>query len=152
MTNFNGFTQWLPSRQGTEESTCKGIPGTVRIDDLFVLKSIDGVPLGVVKAAGGDGNGFLSAMSEYDNTVACGVGFWLLGKNLGDGRDVLGVGKAVRASPSLSFSLVTDEIVDVGEDFLELSTEELSDEGSREIEDENLGKPPMSAHTPRMST
>jgi hypothetical protein len=77
---------------------------------------------------------------KYDNAIAGGVGFWLCGESLGDGGEVLGVRKTVRAGPSLGFGLVTDEIVDVGEDFLELGTEKLRDEGSREVKDEDLGK------------
>jgi len=152
VTNFNSVVQRLPSRQGTEESTRKGISGTVRIDDLFVLESVDGKRLDVFKTAGGDGDGRLSTVGEDDNAIAGGVGFWLLGERLRDGGDILGVRKTVRASPSLSFCLVTDNIVDIRQYFLELSAEKLSDEGSREVEDEDLGKSPMSAHIQRTRT
>jgi len=79
-------------------------------------------------------------MSEYDDAIAGGVGFRLSCENLGDGGDVLGIRKAVRARPSLGFRLVTDNIIDIREDFLELSTEELGDEGGRKVKDEDLGK------------
>ena len=80
-------------------------------------------------------------MSEYDNTVPSGVGFWLFREILGNGGKVLGVRKAARASPSLCFRLVTDEIVDIREYFLDLFTEILGDEGSRKVEDEDLVEP-----------
>jgi len=79
-------------------------------------------------------------MGEYDDAIAGGVGLWLCSKSLGDGGDVLGIWKTVRARPSLGFCLVTDDIIDIRENLLELSTEELGDEGSREIEDEDLMK------------
>ena len=79
-------------------------------------------------------------MGEYDNAIAGGVGFWFFSESLGDGGDVLGVRKTVRARPSLGFRLVADDIINIREDFLELSTEELGDEGSREVKDEDLRK------------
>ena len=79
-------------------------------------------------------------MGEHDNTIAGGVGFWLFGESLGDSGDILRVRMAARAGPSLGFGLVADEVVDVGEDLLELGTEELSDEGGRKVKDEDLGK------------
>lgn len=94
----------------------------------------------VTKVAGGDSNGRLSTVGEYDHTIAGGVRFWFLSNSLGDAGEILGVRETDGASPGLGFSLVTDEIVDVGEDFLELISEKLSDEGSREIEDEDLEK------------
>ena len=94
----------------------------------------------VIKITGGDGNGRLSTVGEHDHAIASGVRFWSLSNSLGDAGEILGVRKANSASPGLSFSLITDEIVDVGEDFLELISEKLSDEGSREIEDEDLEK------------
>lgn len=78
-------------------------------------------------------------MGEYDNTVAGRIGLGLFSESLGDGGNILGVREPVRASPSLGFCFVTDEIVDVWKNLLELSTEKLSDEGSREVENEDLG-------------
>ena len=63
-----------------------------------------------------------------------------MGESLGSGGDVPGVRKTVRASPSL----VTNEIIDIGEDILEPS-----DEGNKPIEDGDLGKPPTRGHTRR---
>ena len=60
------------------------------------------------------------------------------GESLGDRGKILWIRKAVCACPSRCFGLVANEIVDVWKDFLELSTEELRDEGSREVEDEVL--------------
>ena len=94
----------------------------------------------VIKITGGDGNGRLSTVGEHDHAIASGVRFWFLSNSLGDAGEILRVRKANSASPGLSFSLITDEIVDVGKNFLELISEKLSDEGSREIEDEDLEK------------
>ena len=79
-------------------------------------------------------------MSEDDYTVAGGVGFWLLSESLCNGGKILGVRKAVRASPSLGFGFISNDIVNIREDFLELSSAKLSDEGGGEVEDEDLGK------------
>jgi len=140
VTNLDSFVQRLSSRQRTEQSTRKGISGTVRIGDLFVLESVDSVRLDVTRTAGADSDCWLSTMGKHDNTIPGGVGFWLFGESLGDGGEILGVGETVRAGPSLCFGLVTDKIVNIGKDFLELGAEELRNEGSREVEDENLGK------------
>lgn len=87
---------------------------------------------------GGDGDGRFGAVGENDNTVTGRIGFWFFGKSLCDGGNVLRVRKTVRASPSLSFGFIADDVVDVREDFLELSAKKLSNEGSREVEDEDL--------------
>jgi len=50
----------------------------------------------------------LVTVGEYNNANAGGVGFWLLGENLGDSGKILGVRKPVRAGPSLGFGLITD--------------------------------------------
>jgi len=63
----------------------------------------------------------------------------LLGEILGDRGKILGVRKTVCASPGIGFGLISNKIVNVGKDLLELSTEKLSNEGSREVEDEDLG-------------
>ena len=69
MTNFNSLVQRLPSRQSTNESTRESISGAVRINDLFVLESVDGIRLDVIRTTGGDGNGRLSTVGEYDYTI-----------------------------------------------------------------------------------
>ena len=74
-------------------------------------------------------------MDGYNNTIADGVRFWLLGESLGDGGEILGVGKTVRAGRGFSFSLVANGVIDMGE----LRTSE----GRREVEDEELGKSSM---------
>ena len=70
-------------------------------------------------------------MSEYDDATAGSVRFWLQGESLGDGGEILGVRKTVRARPGFRLRLVPDDIVDIREDSLELSAEELCDEGCR---------------------
>jgi len=61
-------------------------------------------------------------MGEYDDAIAAGIGFRLLGESLGDSGGITGVKKTIRARPSLGFCLVTDDIVDIREYFLDLST------------------------------
>jgi hypothetical protein len=66
----------------------------------------------------------------------------LLGENIGDNGKILGVRKTVRASPSLGFRPVTDKIIDIREGF-GVKHRRLSNEGSRGVEDEDLGKSSM---------
>jgi len=63
-----------------------------------------------------------------------------VGGSLGDDGKILGAGEATRASPDLGFGLVTGEIINIGESLLKLSTEKVSNEGSRGAADEGLGK------------
>ena len=58
-----------------------------------------------------------------------GVRPWLLSESLGDGREILRVGKTVSALPSLRFGLVTNKIINIGK----LSTENLDNEGGKEV-------------------
>jgi len=68
-------------------------------------------------------------MGKYDNTIPGGVRSWLLSENLGDGREILRVGKTVSAHTSLRFGLVTNQIVNIGK----LSTENLGNEGAERL-------------------
>jgi hypothetical protein len=49
-----------------------------------------------------------------------------LDESLGDSGKIFGVRKTVCASPSLGFGLVTDQVINVREGFLELATKKLS--------------------------
>ena len=139
MANLDSFVQRLSNRQSTEKSTHKGVSGTIRIDDL-VLDSVDSICLDFIETVGADNNGWLSTTGKHDDTIPDGVGFWLFGKSLGDGGEILGIGETLCARPSLGLGLVTNNIINIGKDLLKLGTKKLRNEGSREVEDENLGK------------
>ena len=81
-----------------------------------------------------------SVRSTVDNTIASGVRVWLMGESLGGGGDVLGVRNTVRTNPSP----VANKIIHVREGILGLSNE-----GSRRIEDGDLGKPSTQGHIRR---
>ena len=72
MDNSDSLTQRLSSRQCTEQSTRKGVSDTVRIDNLFVLESVDSVRLDVIGTVGADNN--VCTVSKHDNTIPGGVG------------------------------------------------------------------------------
>ena len=55
------------------------------------MEYVDSIRLGVIGTAGGDSDGRLGIVGKHDNTIAGGVGFWLLGENLGDGEKIPGV-------------------------------------------------------------
>ena len=111
MDNSDSLTQRLSSRQCTEQSTRKGVSDTVRIDNLFVLESVDSVRLDVIGTVGADNN--VCTVSKHDNTIPGGVGLWL-GEGLNDGREIIGVGGTVRARPSFRFGLVVGRIINMG--------------------------------------
>ena len=96
--------------------------------------------LDFIETVGADNNGWLSTTGKHDDTIPDGIGFWLFGKSLGDGGEILGIGETLCARPSLGLGLVTNNIINIGKDLLKLGTEKLRNEGSREVEDENLGK------------
>jgi len=81
-----------------------------------------------------------SVKSTVGNTIAGGVRVWLMGESLGGGGDVLGVRKTVRTNPSP----VANKIIHIREGILWLSNE-----GSRRIEDGDLGKPSTRGHIRR---
>ena len=96
------------------------------------MESVDSLHLDVIRAAVADGNGWLNAVGEHDSAVAGGVALLSLGESPGDGGRSLESGRpfALAKAPAS---------VDVGEP----RAENLSNEGSREVEDEDLGKSSM---------
>jgi len=92
----------------------RSISGTVRIDDPLVST--------------------LTGLLEQKAVVAPPVNTTTRSRvSLGDGGGTIGIGKTVRARPSFGFGLVADRIINMGE----LSTENLDNEGGREVEDED---------------
>ena len=53
-------------------------------------------------------------MGKYNDEIPGVIGSWLLSENLGDGREILRVGKTVSALPSLRFGLFTNKIINIG--------------------------------------
>nr|GFD56517.1 hypothetical protein [Tanacetum cinerariifolium] len=85
----------------------------------------------------GHGNCWVGALCENDGPGPLCVLLGAVGDGLGDLLDVLGV-DVVRLGKGSGLSLVANEDVDVRKDLIERVLEELSDEGSRQVEDKGL--------------
>ena len=127
---YDGSTIW----------TSECIPSTVRVNDLLIPQCIDRIPLAFIGSAGADSDSLLGAVSKYNNAFTSAIVFCGFGKSLCNLRKIRWFRKAVSLCPSLRFRLISDEIVDVRKNLLELLAVELSDEGSREVQDEDLVK------------
>lgn len=99
---------------------------------------MDGVLLGLNTACGRDSShGWEGTLCNDHDTGALGVLLLEGGELLGDFGDV-GQSPAVALGEGEGFGFVADEVVDVGDDAIELVLEELGDEGGGEGEDEGL--------------
>lgn len=114
-------------------------PSTVGVVDLLLADGMDRDLLDICFTAllCGDGNCGISTLCEDDSPGPLCVLLGAVGDDLGDLLDVFGV-DVVRLSKRNSLGLVADENVDVGKDLIERVLEELSDEGSGQVEDERL--------------
>lgn len=93
-----------------------------------------------VTGSGADGdNGGESALGDNGNTGTLGVLLGELSELLGDLGDILGA-PLVALGVGNSLSLVTEGVVGVGQDAIQLVLEELGNERSRDREHEGLMK------------
>lgn len=86
---------------------------------------------------GNTDNGRKSTLGDDSDAGALGVLLGQQGELLGDLNDVLSA-PLVAGGISTSLGLVTESVVGVGEDAVELLLEELGNEGSRQREHEDL--------------
>lgn len=131
------LVQALAGDESTHEATSESITSAVGVDDLIISQSSNRVPLGLVGLVRGDGNSRQCALGKDDST-RLGVRLGKSGNSLGDLCEVLGIRETIGSSPGLSLSLIADDNIGVGDDFVHLFTEELGDERSGKVEDEGL--------------
>lgn len=140
MTLVNALFQGFTLDNTSNETTSESVTGTGGIVDLLLGDFVNGVFRGLNAAGSRDsshsGEGSLS--NDHD-TGPLGVLLLEGGELLGDFGDVSQT-PAVALGVGESFGFVADEVVDVGDDAVELVFEELRDEGGGEGEDEGLYK------------
>lgn len=115
------------------------VPSTVGIVDLVLANSVDGNLLDVDLAAVlcSYSNCWVKALCDNDGPGPLCVLLGAVGDGFGNLLDVLGV-HVVRLGEGSGLSLVANEDVDVGKNLIKRVLEELSNEGSRQVEDKGL--------------
>lgn len=131
---FQGFTLDNTSNEATSES----VTSTVSIIDLLLGDFVNGVFLGLNAAGSRDSShGGEDSLGNDHDTGALGILLLECGELLGNFGDV-GQTPAVALGVGERFGFVSDEVVDIGDDAVELVFEELRNERGGEGEDEGL--------------
>lgn len=138
MSGQDGLFGGLAKDERTQESTGKGIPRTVGVNDLVIRKAVDIEGLGLFRLVADNEDGTVGSLCENDNAWSGSIGLGKESDGASDSCEVLDVGVTGRRGPCLSFRLVTDNNVGIRENLLELLGEELGDEGCGDVEDEGL--------------
>lgn len=115
------------------------LPSTVGVVDgiLRDLVNIELLDLGLAVGRANTNHGGEGALGNNSNTGTLGVLLGQLSKLLGDLNHVLGA-PLVAGSIGTSLGLVTEGVVSVRQNTVQLLLEELGNEGSREREHEDL--------------
>ena len=130
VTGLDTFFQGFPQDEAAQKTTCKGITRGIRVDDVFVLHRWNRDhpwAIGLVRV---HQDRRLSTLRDDDDARARGVGFRESRDRLCDVGRLAVLRQPVGAGPRRGLALVSDEDVTVGEDLLQLHSEELGDEGS----------------------
>lgn len=119
-----------------EETTGKGVTGTVGVGNLGRLNGVDRELLDTLLALDGNEGG-LGALGDDGDTLTLAVLLGEIGEVL---NDVLGLlrGEPVRLGVSGGLGFVADDVVPVGGAGIDGVFKELGNEGSREGQDEDL--------------
>lgn len=138
MTKINALFQGFALDNTSNETTSESVTGTVGVVNLLLGDFVNGELLGLNTACGRDSShGGEGTLCNDHDTGALGVLLLEGGELLGDFGDV-GQTPAVALGVGEGFGFVTDEVVDVRDDTVELVLEELGYEGGGEGEDEGL--------------
>lgn len=138
MAGLYGFIKRLPSNISSKETSGERVTSTVSINDICIAQGVHSVGPGAVRLGGGDQDSLLWSLCEDDNTGTGRVGLGEDRNRLCDGSEVFGVREPIGACPCLSLSLISDDDIGEGNYLLQLGTEELGDEGCREVEYKGL--------------
>jgi hypothetical protein len=138
VARLDGLLPRFAGKVSSQETTDESITSTVGIDDLVRAQLGNREDLGGVWGSRGDQHCRLGTLGEDNDTRLGGVDFRKGGDSLGDGGDVLDIRETVGTGVSFSLRLVTEDNVSVGDDAGKLSTVELGNEGSGEVQGEGL--------------
>ena len=138
MARIDRLLETLTQDEAAQEATREGVASAVRVDDLGIGQRMYSEHLGVVRVVLGHDGRALRAVCDNNRPRACGVRLGLGREGLRDRGGVL-AGKASCTGPRLCLGLVADDDIAVRDDLLQLNTEELGNEGCREVEREDLG-------------
>ena len=137
MARLDRVVQLAASDERAEEAARKRVTCAVRVDDLAVRERVDGEDLRDRRVVARHDRRALRAVGDDDGAGAGRVRLGLRRERLGDLAEVL-LGRAGCAGPRFGLGLVADDNIAVGDDLLQLDTEELGDEGRGEVENEDL--------------
>lgn len=140
MPSLNSFVQRLARDERPEESSRKRVPSAVRVHDALARERLHGELLRAVRIISRNEDRGFRALGEDDHTRAGGIRLGRKGEGLGDGFEIGLVRQTDGTGPCLGFGFVADDDVAVRDDLLELCTEELGDEGRRDVKREDLGE------------
>ncbi len=136
LAHVNRLLERLALDDTSEETTSKGVTGTVGVGDLRSVNGVDRELLDTLLALDGDEGG-LGALGDNGDTLALAVLLGEVGEVLDDVLGLLG-GEVVRLSVGGSLGLVADDVVPVGGAGIDGVLEELGDEGSGEGQNKDL--------------
>lgn len=140
MTKKHTLLQPLFQNIPRHKPTSKRISSPIRIDNFILRKWIYWDIYSFFIGSSYD-DGFLISMCEDDRAFAEGVGFGVGGEGLGYTLEIGGGAGVVGCGcPGGGFGFVTDEDIDVRKNFLDVGSEELSDERCGKVHYECLQK------------
>lgn len=135
----------LPRTNPPQEATGKRIACAIGVDNLTVLQRVHFIDLRGIRLIRRDCDSGQRTLSDDDSSGTGGVGFGEGGEGFGeggegfgDGRDIGLIWEAGCSGPGSRFGFVADDDVTVREDLFELDFEELGDEGSGDVDNEDL--------------
>ena len=136
MPHLDTLTEVLPRNVRTQEPTRERVPCPVRIHDQLVRDRRHRIHFSFRIRLVDEDRRFGALGNHHDARTLVGLG--IRRDALGDLRDVGRVGFENGFGVLLGFGFVPDDDVGVGEDLLQLGSEELEDEGRGEVEGQGL--------------
>lgn len=138
MAKINALFQGFALDNTSNKPTSESITSTVGVIDLLLGDFVNGVLLGLNATCGRDSShGWKGTLRNDHDTGALSVLLLESGELLGDFGNISET-PAMALGVSEGFGFVADEVVNVGNDTVELVLEELRDERSGEREDKGL--------------
>lgn len=139
LAHVDGLLERLALDDTGDETTGKGITGTVGVVDLVFGDCVHGdfLDIDVAAVLCADGNGGVGALGDDDGPWSVGVLLGQAGNLLRNFLDILGL-VTVGFGECGGFGLVANENVDVWQNLVERVLEELRNEGRGKVENKLL--------------